>query len=137
MTNGDEVAGTVMEQVQFDIEHGFDGKLSAREGERFHVGLHDSDLAGAAAIATSDSLVVVPWRYPCTHTGLFLNVPATGVDFELRGTTLVDIRGPGEWTYYRYIDYLGALHQIGGSIDAVRPVVADLREAEPEGEAQD
>ena len=35
--------------------------------------------------------------------------------FELRGATFVDVRDPDPdcWIYYRFIDYLCALHHIG------------------------
>ena len=124
MTRGDDVAGVAKERVQFDIEHGFTEILQPREDASFHVGLLDSDLDDDRALATSDDLVAVPWTYPCTHVGTFLSIPATGIDFELRGTTFVDIRGPSSsWSYFRYVDYIGALHQIGVSTDG-RPVLA-------------
>ena len=121
MTKGDDVAGKAKLLVRQDIEEGFADVLRARV-DGFAIGLHDSDLADDLALATSDQLVVVPWRYPCTHVGTFMNIPATGVNFELRGTTFVDIRNADDWTYYRYIDFTGALHQLGVTTD-VRPVV--------------
>jgi hypothetical protein len=133
MINPDDLAATAKERVQYDIEHGFREKLSSRDDARFGFGLHGSTIDDDDALLTSDHLVVVPWRFPCTHTGLFLDIPATGVDLELRGTTFIDIRDPGAWTYHRYIDFIGALHQIGASYD-VRPVAADLVEAEEDAD---
>jgi hypothetical protein len=121
MTRGDDFASEAAQLVRRDIEDGFKGALEQRSDAAFAIGLHDSDLQDHLSLATSESLVVVPWVYPCTHEGVFLNIPATFVDLELRGTTFVDIRQQ-DWTYYRYIDYIGALHQIGVSTDA-RPVV--------------
>ena len=115
-----------------DVEERSQARWSSRERSAFAFGLHDSDLDDDLAVATSDNLVVVPWRYPCTHTGTFMDIPATDLDFELRGTTFVDIRGPSNaWTYYRYIDFIGALHQIGAAYD-VRPVRADNLEVDGE-----
>jgi hypothetical protein len=123
MSRGDDFVEQAKERVQFDIEQGFIAGLTSRSDARFAFGLHDSDLEDATTFATSEQLVVLPWRYPCTHTGTFLDIPATEIDFELRGTTVVDIRAEvGTWTYYRYIDYLGALHQLGVPTVA-RPVV--------------
>jgi len=111
--------------VARDVQDGFKGVLDPREDASFAISLHDSDLNDFAAVTTSDTLVVIPWQYPCTHVGAFLDIPATNARFELRGTTFVDIRGPSSgWTYYRYIDFIGALHQIGAAYD-VRPVRAD------------
>jgi hypothetical protein len=124
MSRGDDFVEQAKERVQFDVEEGFKGLLSARTDAQFAFGLHDSDLDDDTAFATSDQLVVLPWRFPCTHTGTFLDIPATELDLELRGTTFVDIRDDAEstWTYYRYVDYLGALHQLGVPTVA-RPVV--------------
>jgi hypothetical protein len=124
MSRGDDFAVEAAQRVQLDVEQGFAGVLSARDDAAFAVGLHDSDLDAERALATSDDLVVVPWRYPCTHVGTFMNIPATLADFELRGTTFVDIRDGKDWTYYRYIDFVGALHQIGVSTNG-RPVIAE------------
>jgi hypothetical protein len=121
----DDVLAEARRLVQSDIEDGFKGVLTAREEAAFAVGLDESDRNDFDAIATSDTLVVVPWRYPCTHVGTFLDVPKTNEKLELRGTTFVDVRGPSSaWTYYRYIDFMGALHQLGAAYD-VRPVRAD------------
>jgi hypothetical protein len=52
-----------------------------------------------------------------------LDIEETGVNFELRGTTFVDIReDESYWVYYRYIDFIGALHQLGVPTVA-RPVL--------------
>jgi hypothetical protein len=123
MSRGDDFIDAARDRVRKDIEEGFKEVLSSRHDAQFSFGLHGSDLDDDSAIATSDDLVVLAWRYPCTHTGPFMNIDATGVDLELRGTTFVDLRS-SEWTYHRYIDFVGALHQIGVSY-AVRPVVAD------------
>jgi hypothetical protein len=126
MSRGDDFAGVAKQRVQTDVEECFKEMLSSRDDAAFAVGLHGSELDDASAFATSDNLVVVPWRYPCTHTGTFLDIPATGMKFELRGTTFVDIREDDErkWNYYRYIDFIGALHQLGVPTVA-RQVLAD------------
>lgn len=132
MPIGDDFAAEAKQLVQRDVEDGFKGALEAREEAAFAFGLHGPDLNDFDAVTTSDTLVVVPWRYPCTHVGTFLDVPATNEKLELRGTTFVDIRGPSNaWTYYRYIDFIGALHQIGAAYD-VRPVRADNLEVDGE-----
>jgi hypothetical protein len=124
MSRGDDFVDQAKKLVQHDVEEGFRQALTSRGDAPFAFGLHDSELNDATTFATSDELVVLPWRYPCTHTGMFLNIPPTEVDLELRGTTFVDIRYDDEstWTYYRYIDYIGALHQIGVPTVA-RPIV--------------
>jgi hypothetical protein len=125
MTIGEDHVVTAKQNVQLDIERTFLGVLRPQSDTSFAFGLHDSDLEDDLAFATSDQLVVVPWRFPCTQVGTFLDVPATNVDLELRGTTFVDIRkAEPDWTYYRYIDFIGALHQMGISTNG-RPVVAD------------
>jgi hypothetical protein len=124
MTRGDDVAEAAKKLVRSDIVGGLEGALSSRADAPFAFGLHDCPLDDETTFATSEQLVVVPWRYPCTHTGTFLDIPATGVDFELRGATFVDVRAEheGDWTYYRYIDFIGALHQLGVPTVA-RPIV--------------
>src|SRR5262245_20475376 len=115
MSRGDDFVDLAKERVQVDVEDGFKGMLIARAGEPFTFGLHDSPLDDATTFGTSDELVVLPWRFPCTHVGTFLDIPPTELDLELRGTTFVDIREDDltAWRYYRYIDYIGALHQLG------------------------
>ena len=127
MARGDDFVDAAKKLVQFDIEDSFKEMLSSRSDAPFAFGLHDSNLDDETTFATSDQLVVLPWRYPCTHTGTFLDIPPTEVDFELRGTTFVDIRYDDEstWIYYRYIDFIGALHQLGIPTVA-RPVRADV-----------
>jgi hypothetical protein len=129
MTRGDDVAEQAKVLVQSDIVDGLKEMLSSRDDAAFSFGLHNSTLDDASAMATSENLVALPWRYPCTHTGTFLDIPATGIDFELRGTTFVDVTDQyeREWIYYRYIDFIGALHQLGVPT-AARPVTADVVE---------
>jgi hypothetical protein len=124
MARGDDVADAAKKLVRSDIVGGLGEMLSSRDDAPFAFGLHESELDDETTFATSEQLVAVPWRYPCTHTGTFLDIPATGIDFELRGTTFVDVRDELEsrWTYYRYIDFIGALHQLGVPTVA-RPVV--------------
>jgi len=108
----DSVIEQALRNIEVDIAEGFDGMLSARG---FNRDLNGAELAENAVFATSDHLVVVPWVYRCTHTGDFLGVPPTYVELELRGTTFVHAcaTDPEEWEYYRYIDFIGALQQLG------------------------
>ena len=103
--------------VRVDIVEGLSGGLSPDPdcAEPFSIDLTDSDLAEADVIATGEALVVVPWAYSCVHTGPFLDIPPTYVRFELRGATFVRVgdEDPERWMYYRFIDYLCALHHIG------------------------
>jgi hypothetical protein len=125
-TKGDELAAKAIEQVERDVRKCFERQLTPQEPAPFAVELHGSDLTRTQAYATSDLLVAVPWRFRCTHTGPFLNIPPTYLSLELRGTTFVDIRKDTDaWTYYRYVDFVGALHQIGASTD-VRPALSDV-----------
>ncbi|MDQ1508515.1 MAG: SnoaL-like polyketide cyclase [Actinomycetota bacterium] len=125
MPRGDDYVDQAKALVRSDVEDGFKEMLSSRADAPFAFGLHESDLDDASTFATSEQLVVLPWRYPCTHSGTFLDIPATGVELELRGTTFVDIREDADsyWIYYRYIDFIGALHQIGVPTVA-RPVAS-------------
>lgn len=116
---------TAIDRVRMDIMGGFDGILDPIGGlGAFSVDLNDSPLASNDIIATSEIVVVVPWVYRCKHTGTFLNVPATYVEFGLLGTTFVHVAAgdPDAWTFYRYIDYLCALHHMGVST-SVRPAL--------------
>ena len=108
----DDVLQQALRNIQVDIAEGFEGMLSARG---FNRDLNGAELTENEVFATSDHLVVVPWIYRCTHTGDFLGVPPTYVDLELRGTTFVHAcaSDPEEWDYYRYIDFIGALQQLG------------------------
>jgi hypothetical protein len=103
----------VLESVAADIRGGFEGILSSGEFVRELNGV--TDLGENDVIATALQLVVVPWVYRCTHVGDFLGVPPTYIALELRGTTFVRVLSPDPkgWDYFRYIDYLSALHQLG------------------------
>jgi hypothetical protein len=113
--------------VERDVVGGFDGLLSPSPSADppFQIELKGSDLAGGLAVATSDSVVVVPWVYKCVHTGPFLGVQPTFIEFELRGATFVNAESPNveEWLYHRFVDYLCALHEIGISTN-VRPALS-------------
>jgi hypothetical protein len=100
--------------IEQDLRRGFDGVLAPREPafERSLNGVED--MPAEKLVATAEQLVVVPWLYRCTHVGNFLGVPPTYFDLDLRGTTFIDVRGVSDlWTCYRYIDFIGALHQMG------------------------
>jgi hypothetical protein len=111
--------------VENDIRGGFDGVLDATGSSAFVFELEDGGLASEDVIATSDSVVVVPWAFHCTHRGSFLGVPATFVELDLRGATFVHVNGEDSdrWILYRYVDYVGALHQMGVST-VQRPVLS-------------
>ena len=114
-----------------DVIGGFSEVFAPRSGggaggDAFVVGLHDSTLPWEATIAQSDAVAVVPWTLFCTHVGEFLGVPATHIDLELRGTTFIIPEGQHSTSLqlHRYIDYLGALHQLGAGT-TTRPAVSD------------
>lgn len=117
-----EVAKVAVEE---DIRGGFEGVLEASAPTPFAFELEGSALEAKDIAAVSDSLVVVPWVFHCTHVGSFLGVPATFVDLDLRGATFVHVDGTDSnaWLMYRYIDYAGALQQMGVSI-VQRPVLS-------------
>src|SRR5690242_1041258 len=107
----DNTIETAIQNVQIDVEGGFEGVLTALT-DGFQVGL--VDFADAQAVTSSDLVVTVPWSYRCTHTGRFLEIDPTFVELELRGITAVQVDGESDdWRYHRYIDFLGAVHQIG------------------------
>jgi SnoaL-like polyketide cyclase len=116
----------VLKEVRDDVIQGYADALEPRGGsEGFAMGLEGSGLAAEESFATSDDLVAVPWTYACTQTGPFLDIQATQVDLVLRGVTFVQVitDNPANWWYYRYVDYLGALHQLGVST-SVRPALS-------------
>jgi hypothetical protein len=109
------------DRVRDDILGGFEGILSADGNSAFSIDLKDSGLDDTDVVAASESVVVVPWRYRCVHTGTFLEIPPTYVRFELTGTTFVNV-GLDTWVFHRFIDFLCALHHIGVST-SVRPAL--------------
>jgi hypothetical protein len=111
----EDVLDTVRQRVRDDVTGGFDGVLTGAT-DPFDVELDDSILGFRDVTTSSETVVAVPWVFRCTHTGPFLGVPATFVELDLRGATFVhveDLREPDKWTYFRYIDFIGALHQMG------------------------
>jgi hypothetical protein len=113
------------QHVRDDLESGFKESFSARDDDSVAFELHDADIDDPQVVVRSDDVVAFPWRYSCRHTGPFLGVPATQLDVELRGVTFVDVRDTDAdaWTFYRYVDFLGALHQLGVSAIG-RPALA-------------
>jgi SnoaL-like polyketide cyclase len=112
----DKVIAQALRSVEHDLVAGFEGVLEAREFTR---DLHGADLEHGRLFATSADLVVVPWVWRAVHVGEFLGVPPTYVELELRGTTFVHVsasKDETDWAYYRYVDYLGALHQLGVTV---------------------
>ena len=83
------------QRVESDIRNGFAERLSPSPvaDPVFTIELEESPdpelgyagLAEADAVATSESVVVVPWVYRCVHTGTFMEIPPTFVPFDLRG----------------------------------------------------
>jgi hypothetical protein len=122
-----EIVDSILGTIGPDIQQGFGGSF---EFVSFGRDLHGSDLAEEHAVATGDFLVAAPWVYRAQHVGLFLGVPATFMEIELRGTTFVrtsedDPSDQSAWAYYRYIDYLGALHQLGVTTTTRPALMAD------------
>ena len=114
----------VIEQVREDIEVSFAGVLE-RRGDGLTTNLNQEDPM-PALVSDEVGFAAVPWEFPCTHVGMFLGIPPTFLDLVLRGATFVDIRedDPARWGYYRYIDYHGALNQIGVT-GIERPALSD------------
>jgi hypothetical protein len=125
MPNDQSVIDSARDLVEADIAGGFVGILNAEGPNAFSVELPEATLAFEQITTVSEAVVVpVPWRFHCVHRGHFLGIPPTHVELDLRGTTFVLPRGDStdDWLLYRYIDYLGALHQMGVSA-AVRPAL--------------
>jgi hypothetical protein len=124
------VIETVKNRVQSDVVSGLASSFTADDGPdamnpAFSITLAGSDdLDEADIVAASDAFVAVPWAYACVHTGRFLDIQPTYIRFQLHGTTFVHAAAPDpdNWTYYRYIDYLCALYNIGVST-SVRPAL--------------
>jgi hypothetical protein len=117
MPLGDDTVERALQNVRDDVQTAFQGVLTMRENDGIAFELHGADIDSNEVIGTSNVVVAIPWVFRCTHTGPFLGVPATMVDLELRGVTFVDAHDtePDRWDYYRYIDFIGALHQLGVS----------------------
>jgi hypothetical protein len=114
MPLADEIVATAMTYVQQDIVDGFDKILDPGLNPMFEF----DDLGGALAIeqsiTRSDEAISMPWRYTATHVGPFLGIPATNITFTLRGMTIVIPADKLEdWQFFRCIDYLCALHELG------------------------
>ena len=141
--NIDDPDEVLREAISVDVKGCFASSLTSRidEGAPLTFGLlewHDETEelnSELVSFPRSEQLAAIPWTYSCTHTGDFLGVPPTYLDIELRGATFVDVRnGDGQegrrgWTFYRYVDYLGALQQIGVTT-ATRPVANPERYAD-------
>ena len=133
MPISDTTIDLAKQRVERDIRDGFAERLSpsADADPVFTIELEESvalgypGLAEADAVATSESVVVVPWVYHCVHTGPFLEIPPTFVSFDLRGTTFVNVGlgdNPATWILHRFVDFLCALHHIG-VYTSVRPAL--------------
>jgi hypothetical protein len=126
----DDRVRDAVERVLTDVPLAFEDQLSPPDpgaAPDVRIDLHDAlDLEEGQMYASSDAVVVVPWVYSCAHTGYFLGVPPTRMPLELRGATFVDVRNAerDEWMYHRYVDFLGALNQIGVSV-SVRPALTE------------
>jgi hypothetical protein len=85
----------------------------------FTVEIPGVEISMTELLVSSNSVVAVPWRYHGVHVDTFLGVPATGREVDLQGATFVLMKSENDndWTYARYIDYLGMLHQLGVSTD--------------------
>jgi hypothetical protein len=118
MPLADEILDLAATNVGTDISSYF-GKYFEPVLNPFTVELPGVDVAPRELLVSSNALVAVPWAYKGTHVDTFLGVAATGILITLRGATFVDTSAGSDkehadsWTYSRYIDYLGALHQLG------------------------
>jgi hypothetical protein len=125
------VIETVKVRVQTDIVHGLASSFTSDNSAdamdpAFTITLNGpADILDAPDfVAASDTFVAVPWVWACVHTGRFLDVQPTYIRFQLHGTTFVHATAPDpdDWTYYRYIDFLCALYNLGIST-SVRPAL--------------
>jgi SnoaL-like polyketide cyclase len=110
-----DIVEQILNTIDADITACFKGQFRPRE---FAKDLEDAGLQEERTFATSDVLVVVPWVMRGAHVGEFLGVPPTHLEVEMRGTTFVRVpetnsADAGRWMYFRYIDYLGVLQQLG------------------------
>jgi hypothetical protein len=130
----DQTVAIALENIEDEVRSGFPGLAPNTDQGRpvFQAELHDADdLDDDEIVARTERGVAVPWVYRCTHVDDFLGVPATWVNLELRGATFVRVTDddPLQWEYYRYIDYIGALHQMGVSVIS-RPALTPRQFAE-------
>jgi len=120
-----EILNQVVGIAEKDVVEGFQAMLEPVSDDRsFDVVLPDSDLPVDQVVTASDQVIAVPWVFHARHVGSFLGVPATYQPVDLAGTTFITKPGDdeSEWTYTRYIDFLGALNQMGVSV-VTRPAL--------------
>ncbi len=120
----------VKNRVQSDVISGLSSSFTADDRADAMTPVFSITLAGPEdleegdVVAASESFVAVPWADACVHTGPFLEIQPTYVRFQLHGTTFVHAAAPDpdDWIYYRFIDFLCALYNIGVSTN-VRPAL--------------
>jgi hypothetical protein len=132
MPFSEKILSTAATQVGQDIDQFFRKFFRPEpDGGAFTIEIPGVEISAAELLASSSSVVAVPWRYHGVHVESFLGVPATGRTVDLQGATFVLMKSEDEndWAYVRYIDYLGMLNQLGVSMDS-RPAFmpADFEE---------
>ena len=118
MPLSDEILTTAATNVEEDVTTFFSAYLEpAGPKGGFAIELNGVEISPRELVVSSNSVVGVPWAFRGIHIADFLGVCKSGILVELLGATFVNASSQKEddWTYSRYIDYLGALHQLGVS----------------------
>jgi hypothetical protein len=115
MPLAEDIVAAAATNVQTDVEAGFSQIFRPGPHGGFAIELNGKKLEPQELVVSSNSVVGVPWVFTGEHVYDFLGVCPTGIVVALRGGTFVDVSSGGQdtWTYSRFIDYLGALHQLG------------------------
>jgi hypothetical protein len=116
----------ILNEVRADVQESFEHVLE-RNRRSFVPRFHESDDDLRPLVSDAQRVAAVPWEFDCVHVGTFLGIPATFLELTLRGATFVNFAAgedPNTWGFRRYIDYLGALNQLGVS-GIQRPVLTD------------
>jgi hypothetical protein len=116
MPLSEEILATAATNVGDDVTSFFSRYLRpAGPHGGFAIELNGVEIDPRELVVSSNSVVGIPWAFRGIHINDFLGVCKSGILVELLGATFVDMSSGKEpdWTYSRYIDYLGALHQLG------------------------
>ena len=115
MPLSEKVLSAAAANVEKEIKEFFSRFFEAGADGGYAIELPGAKIDTQELLVSSNSVAAVPWVFRGRHIDEFLGVCATGILVELRGTTYVDASSDNEadWKYSRYIDYLGALHQLG------------------------
>lgn len=125
MTFSADTIALVIEAVEEDLETGMKPGLIADGPGAFEVDRLADAVPPDDVVTQSETVVTVPWRWRCIHEDShFLGVAPTYQPLTLTGITIVVIDDPKAtdgWLFWRCIDYLCALYELG--VTVTRPAL--------------